>query len=158
METNLPGIALDKLPGPARGKYPALYFRDEIVWSPSKQYLSLAYTINEASMCNDIGCILWASFELGRATVLGNPTNFYACCWDSPWCIWINDQTFVFKVQHYDGRKLHLPLVAVNVFQGFAILPNTNHSKSRPTQIQAYDGPFTLLNNTELFQAIQNCP
>ncbi len=54
-------LDLDLLPGPNRGVSPALYFRDEAVFSPTGKYFALAYTITEASMCNDVGCLLWGT-------------------------------------------------------------------------------------------------
>src|SRR5262249_21345279 len=118
-------LVLDELPGPKRGQNPILYFRDEIVWAPGERYFALAYTIAEASMMNEIGCVLWASFD-GRTTVLGNPKGLYACCWNTPWCTWLDHETFVFKSQYSDGKKRYVPLVVINVTRGYAVLPGTN--------------------------------
>ena len=150
-------LALDDLPGPKRGVSPTLYFRDESVWSSSGKYFALAYTIAEASMCNEIGCILWASFDGNSSAVLGNPKKVYACCWYSPWCNWVTDETFIFKAQHYDGEKRHLPLVAMNVTQGFAVLPGTNSLDSRPASFNTFDGPFEPISGENLLTAIRLC-
>jgi hypothetical protein len=119
-------IVLDQLPGPRRGKHPALYYSDDAVWSPSRRHIALAYTICEASMCNDVGCILWAKVIGNRATIIENPDGVLASCWQSPWCRWIDDESFVFKAQKYNGKTTCIPLVAIHVTKGFQVIPGTN--------------------------------
>ena len=93
----LPGIDVDRLPGPTRGRHPTLYFRDEPVWSPDGCRVALAYSITEASMANEGGCILWGTLRDGLIAIDGNPSGITACCWTSPWCSWLDHQTFIFK-------------------------------------------------------------
>jgi hypothetical protein len=155
MDTIPPGIVLDDLPGPKRGESPALYFRDEIVWAPSRRYFALAYTISEASMMNEIGCILWASFNGHTAEILRNPKLLYACCWKSPWCIWLDEETFVFKVQSSDGKTRFTPLVVINVTKGYTVLQHTNNVDSWPTQVKTCSGPFESVVTQKLIDAIQ---
>lgn len=150
-----PDISLETLPGPKRGEYPALFFRDEIVWSPSRNRFALAYTIAEASMNNEIGCVLWGSCGGNSTTVLGNPEGIYACCWNSPWCVWLNDDVFLFKAQRYDEHRLHIPLVAVSISTGFSVLPGTNNSESIPSQFKGSLGLFTMQDSQGLLGAIQ---
>jgi hypothetical protein len=103
-----------------------LYFRDEAVWSPGKGHIALAYTITEASMMNDIGCVLWGSVADDHLTIFQNPAGVYACCWRSPWCAWHGDDLFVFKLQFFDGKAKRIPLVAIHLARGFAVVPNSN--------------------------------
>ena len=105
-------LFLDKLPGPKRGESaPYVAYRDEIIWSPNHAFFALAYTIAEVSMCNEQGCVAWGSTEDQRTTILGNPPKVYAFCGASPWCIWLNDETFIFKAYCHNGKKGHMPLV-----------------------------------------------
>src|SRR5438034_1327158 len=131
MHPLLPALDLDSLPGPKRGVSPAIFIRDEPVFSPSRKHFALAYTIAEASMGNEIGCLLWGSVVRGEITTLGNPEGVHATCWYSPWATWLDDETFVFKAQQYDGKRLHLPLVVVRIGKGFAVLPGTSNGESR---------------------------
>ena len=119
-------LHIDDLPGPKRGEFPALYFRDEPVWSPKKRHIALAYTITEASLMNDVGCILWGTVEAGNLTSFENPSGVYAACWRSPWCTWLSDEHFVFKLQHFDGKVKRIPLIAVHLREGFAVGPHSN--------------------------------
>jgi hypothetical protein len=151
-----PGIKLELLPGPARGKPPALYARDEVVYSPSGQYFALAYTIAETRMGNEVGCLLWGQRQGDHSTTLGNPPGVHVTCWYSPWASWISDQTFVFKAQHWDGFRLHLPLVAVKIGHGTAVLSGTNNADSRPTDELQIPTEFFHLNPTELLRAISD--
>jgi hypothetical protein len=93
------GLNVDALPGPTRGMSPALYFRDEVVQSPNGDRFALAYTICEASMCNEVGCVAWGQVVDGSAQVQGNPAGLIATCWYTPWCVWLNEHAFVFKTQ-----------------------------------------------------------
>ena len=121
-------IDLDALPGPPRGQHPAIYFNDEVVWSPTRAYLALAYTICEASMMNCVGRILWARVIGGQAQTLTIP-DVDASCWRKPWARWLSDDVFVFKAQWYQSR-IHTPLVAIHVTGGFAVLGGTNNPDS----------------------------
>jgi hypothetical protein len=157
MDTIPPDIVLDDLPGPNRGQPPALYFRDEVVWAPSRKHFALAYTIAEASMMNEIGCVLWASFNGHASVTLGNPKGLYACCWKSPWCVWLNEESFVFKAQSSDGKTRCVPLVVINITKGYAVLPGTNSVDSWPSQVKACSGPFEPVVNKTLIHAILSC-
>lgn len=148
-------LLLDELPGPKRGQAAILYYRDEIVWGPGGTYFALAYTIAEASMMNEIGCVLWASFD-GRTRILGNLKGHYACCWDTPWCIWLDQDTFVLKAQYSDGNRRHVPLVVVNASRGCAVLPGTDNVEAMPASVRRYDGPFARLDKN-LLHAVRDC-
>ena len=105
--TGIPSeIDLTRLPGPARGKPPALYFRDEIVWSPDDSHFALAYTIVEASYGNEVGSLLWGSSQSRNVSILGNPDRPLVTCWFVPWCAWASPSVFLFKSQFYDGRLI----------------------------------------------------
>jgi hypothetical protein len=147
-------IDLNTLPGPKRGVSPAIYCRDEVVYSPSGKYFALAYTITEASMCNDVGCLLWGTINFFGTTILGNPAGVNISCWYSPWANWLDDQTFVFKAQQCDGSRLHLPLVAIHILHGFAVLPDTNHGNSRPSDVINTPPKFTEMSAEALINAI----
>lgn len=132
--TDLPdlpsNIALDTLPGPPRGKHPAIYFTDELVWSPTRAYLALAYTIYEATMMNCVGRILWTRVVGARADTLVIP-EIDAACWKTPWARWVSDEVFVFKAQWWKSRmQIYTPLVAIHVGRGFAVLRGTNNAES----------------------------
>jgi hypothetical protein len=154
----LPGLDLDSLPGPKRGVSPAIYFRDEAVFSPSGRYFALAYTIVEVSMGNEIGCLLWGRIADRETTILGNPEGVYATCWYSPWANWLDDETFAFKAQRYDGKRLHLPLVVIRIGSGFTVLPGTSHGRSRPFDITFVPAQFELYEARSLLHAINTSP
>ena len=147
-------IVLEQLPGPKRGDWPALYFRDEVAWSPSRTHLALAYTICEASMCNEVGCILWAEVDGGKATILQNPDSMVASCWRSPWCRWLNESIFVFKSQWYNGENLCLPLVAIHVNKGFQVLAGTNTAEQWLDDFPMFDGQWTPFGIQKLLKQI----
>jgi hypothetical protein len=130
-----PDIHVGQLPGPDRAKWPENFFRDEIVWSPSKTRFALAYSIAEASMNNEMGCVLWGEQRADGTAILGNPRWVHACCWEKPWCVWLDDDIFVFKAQEGSGSKVQLPLVIVHVTKGFALMPDTNDVNSSPNQV-----------------------
>jgi len=153
-----PGLDLDSLPGPKRGVPPAIYFRDETIFSPSGKHFALAYTIAEVSMGNEIGCLLWGRVADSGITILGNPEGIYATCWYSPWANWLDDETFVFKAQLYDGKHLHLPLVAIRIGSGFAVLPGTSNDRSRPCDITSIPEPFEPNEAGALLRAIIGGP
>lgn len=148
-------IDIEKLPGPVRGKYPALYFRDEVSWSPSGRRFALAYTIAEASYGNEIGCLLWAESANGHSQVLGTLHTVHACCWRSPWCSWLDDETFVFKAQSYTEGQLFTPVVAINVRGRFAVIPSTQAATVWHDQVTGYDGPWSRLEVGALRTALK---
>ncbi len=147
-------ILLDNLSGPKRGKEPYQSFKDEISWSPKGSYFVLAYTIAEVSMLNYLGCLAWGSVHDGKTNILGNPQKIYVG-WQTDWCIWLNDETFVFKVEHYDGKKTHIPLVVVNIQEGFAVIPNTNNTFSKPSHLSNFVASFMIKNAESLLKAIE---
>ena len=148
------GLDINSLPGPRRGVTPALYFRDEAILSPSRKNFALAYTIAEASIGNEIGCLLWGQAAANDSRILGNPPGVHITCWYSPWAVWLGDETFVFKAQHHDGKRLHLPLVAINLSRGFAVIPGTNNADSRPSQLRNAPSVFTPVSAQALLRAI----
>jgi hypothetical protein len=150
-----PDILIDQLPGPKRSKWPARLLRDEAVWSPSNSRFALAYSIAEARMNNEIGCVLWGVRRERGTAILGNPAHVCACCWDIPWCVWLNDEAFVFKAQAGSGRKVHLPLVIVHISEGFALVPNTDNLESWPNQVASLPANVRWQNIRELSRAIQ---
>ena len=149
-------IDLDKLPGWERGKYPALFFRDEISWSPSGSSFALAYTITEVSYGNDVGSVLWGIQSGSESRVLGNPTNLNACCWFTPWCSWITDDLFIFKTQLYKDQRLYLPLIAISLSGESAIIPGTNNTESRPSDIAKVTVSLAKVSWDSLHQQIEN--
>ena len=150
------GLNLDLLPGPKRGVSPAIYFRDEFVYSASGKHFALAYTITEVSMGNGVGCLLWGTVADHAATVLSNPEGIYTTCWYSPWATWLDETIFVFKAYHYCGQRLYLPLVAIDVNKGFAVVPKTNNADSRPSDVESVPTKFFTLSANSLADAILN--
>ena len=147
-------INITKLPGPKRGKHPALYFQDEIVWSPDKTSFALAYTITEASMGNDIGCFLWGRNEKGKSKILENPTKIYASCWQQPWCSWIDNETFIFKAQRYCKKTVHVPLVAININKGFFVIPESNSADKWLPENVVEKYTFSKFNEGKLLKMV----
>jgi hypothetical protein len=147
-------IDLASLPGPTRGVHPALYVRDEISWSPSGKRFALAYTICEASMNNDIGCIAWGETVADRTVILGNPQGIHATCWYTPWAVWVSELAFVFKAQLYRAPRIHSPLVAVHVERGFHIVPSTNNGDSRPSDPLILPDVYNPITSSALVKAI----
>lgn len=149
-----PGLDVESLPGPKRGVTPAVYVRDEIVYAPSGRYFALCYSIFETSMGNEVGCVLWGEIADGTTRVLGNPEGVYATCWFSPWAEWLDDETFVFKAQRYDGSRLHLPLVAIRIGQGFSVVPGSKKVDSRPSDLTSPPDSYEPTSATALLAAI----
>jgi len=150
-------IVIEKLPGPKRREYPAHYFQDDVVWSPQRTHLALAYTICEASMCNDVGCILWARVDGSEATILENPDGVLASCRQSPWCRWLDEDRFVFKAQKWNGKITCVPLVAIHVIKGFQVLPGTHSSEQWLDAVPQIDDQWTPFDAKELLKQIERC-
>lgn len=155
MDNIPPDLVLDELPGPKRGQAPALYFQDEVIWSPDQKHFALAYTIMEVTMMNNVGLVLWGSFDGHKTTILGNLPGLCASCWERPWCKWLKADAFVFKAQGYDGRTCHVPLVVIHVTKGFAVLAGMDTVDSRASGILGYDGPFETMSGSNLLDAIR---
>lgn len=150
-------IVLVDLPGPKRGEYPALYFQDDVVWSPQRTHFALAYTICEASMCNDVGCILWARVDDNQATILQNPEGVHASCWQSPWCRWLSEDIFVFKAQKYNGKTTCVPLVAIHIVKGFQVLSGTNSTDKWLEDVSSINDQWLPFDAKTLLKKIGKC-
>ncbi len=59
MEDIPKNIELEKLPGSRVNGNRTMYFRDQIIYSPNKEYFALAYSINEVSNGNEVGFLSW---------------------------------------------------------------------------------------------------
>jgi len=107
-------------------------YKSEVVWSPNGQYFALAYTIAEASMCNELG-----HFAFGRAGE--NPAVFRAIdnvsvdCNFSPWCRWLSETCFVFGTQLYIPAKKNsfMPIVAIDVYKGHHVFYKLKYNDYR---------------------------
>lgn len=154
---NIPNdIDLQILPGPRRGKDPALYYDDKIIWSPRGNYFALAYTIIEATYGNNVGNILWGSYDGQKSKILGNPTGIGASCWKEPWCKWLNDESFIFKAQKYDNKSVHVPLVIINVSKGFMVLNGSSLFDKWFDGIMDYDGTYLGYDEQALIRSVIN--
>ena len=149
----LNNIDLEKLPGPDRSAL--VYYRDEVVWSPNHKYFALAYSINEATMGNEIGFISWGTVENGKATIIRNPTLFSISGNHHPWCKWISDKVFICKAKRYDGEASYAPLVAIDVCQGFKVIPETNRWDAWFDDIEKIEGEFQSFDEFELIKEIE---
>lgn len=153
--SNIPsGINLDNLPGPARGRWPALYFRDDILWSPTNEFFALAYSIAEVSMCNDVGCLLWGSRKNSTTEILQNPRDLRVACWRIPFCKWIDEFTFVFKAQRYTQKGIQMPAIAIHVGRGFQILPNSFSANEWIDEVTEVRGEFTTFDEAALLYRV----
>jgi hypothetical protein len=154
---DIPGnINVESLPGPKRGSFRALYFRDECIYSHDNKHFALAYSITEASMCNEVGCLIWGTVESGHGYILQNPLKLYASCWQSPWCKWLSNNIFVFKSQMHVNGSVHTPLITVHIENGYSVLPNSNEADIwLPDNIPA-NIKFNKYNETELITEICN--
>lgn len=152
---NIPSaIDLESLPGPARGKWPAGYFRDDVVWSPTKEFFALAYSIAEVSMCNDVGCLLWGAHRNAKAEILHNPQQLRVSCWRVPFCKWIDESTFVVKAQRIGPKGARTPAIAIQVHRGFEIVPNSSSANDWIDEITKVPGEFTGFDETALLNQI----
>jgi hypothetical protein len=155
--TSIPNdIDIEKLPGLKRGDHPVLYFRDEIIWSPKKQYFALAYSIIEATYGNEVGYVLWGMYDGKNSKILGNPKNIVASCWKQPWCKWLDEMSFVFKAQIYKDKSTHVPLVIVHIDKGIAVLHDTNDINRWWDEVVEYDGIYQSYDEQSLVEAVIN--
>ena len=153
-----PNIDLDALAGPPRGKWPALYFRDEAVLAPGGAHVAIAYTIYEASMGNEVGRVLCVAVKDGNATILGNPPELLASCWRSPWCRWLDAETFVFKMQYVDEGRTRTPLLVIHVHRGFALVPETDQPEGWLDRAIPRNLRFEPLSGPALRDALHRAP
>ena len=150
MSDSIPAeIDLDALPGPRRGVHPVVYFRDEIVFSPSGRFFALAYSIAERSFGNEVGMALWGEMD-GNKVLRSHPIpSLSVCCWQIPWCRWIDDATFLCKAQRFSRHGTAVPDVLIRAGVDFAVIardvrsekwleaPATEGVTFRPIQGQA---------------------
>jgi len=148
-------IRIDKLPGPKRGIHPTLYFQDEIVWSANRNHFALAYSITEASICNDVGCILWAEVKNGKANIIQNPKGVLASCWQSPWCRWLSDDIFIYKSQRYNGKSTCIPVVAIHILHGFQVIEGTNSAEKWLDDIPNIENNWIKFKTKKMFKIIK---
>lgn len=130
MSDSIPAeIDLDALPGPRRGVHPVLYFRDEIVFSPSGRFFALAYSIAERSFGNEVGMTLWGEMD-GERVLRSHPiSGLSVCCWQMPWCRWIDDDTFLCKAQRFSRYGTAVPDVLIRGGAEFAVIPRDVRSE-----------------------------
>jgi len=128
-------IKVDALPGPDRKKWPCL--RDEILWSPQRLNFALAYSIAEASMCNDVGMLLLARAD---GSIIFNPRAVGVSCWNSPWGRWLDESVLLFKAQMHHERTVHVPLVVMHIRRGFYVVPETDSAEISVDSVACYQG------------------
>ena len=150
-----PDIKVDDLPGPKRGQYPAHYFRDDIVCSPSGRHFALAYTIAEASMCNDVGCLLWGVQDGNKTRILCNPSNLTISCWQVPFCRWLSDEIFVCKVQRPCHGRVAVPNLLVDIHGAFWLVPDSNQTDSWIDHVELTGAEFEPWNEAALIRQIE---
>lgn len=137
-------LDLNSLPGPERGEHPALYFRDEAIWSPDDSHFALAYTITEASMGNDVGRMAWGALDADGRAELTVVDGILASCWRSPWCLWLENHQFLFKAQVADltANRTHVPLVMFDLRGRFGVLSKSDTPDSWPTDPNLQSPPL----------------
>ena len=148
-------INLARLPGPGRRFAPEDTFRDEPVISPGGDYLALAYSIAEVGMAKEAGCILWARLEGEYARDIVVPRKVQAICWGSPWCRWVDERTFLFKIWHEFRGKVYGPLVAVHVDHGFQLIPETNNTNAWVNDARKPTGEWTKFSRRALLSQVR---
>ncbi len=150
-------LNLDKIIGPLdRTADYARNYRDEIVYSPTKKYFALAYTICEISMGNEVGCVAWGSITNGIACIEEAPTNTGAACWRAPWCKWVSEDTFIFKVNKYIAGETKIPCIAVNMNKGIALINGTNTTKVWQPSVVVSDLKFEQYSESYINELIRN--
>ena len=154
--TSLPiNIEIEHLHGPNRNKWPEDTFREDVVFSPNGEQIALAYSISEISIYKEVGHILWARIKGGYAEEIQNPKGILALCWHSPWCHWVNNHIFLFKVWYEHKRKISAPLVAIDLEKGFQLIPGSNSRNSWVTDICEINGKWTKFSQRALISEIK---
>ena len=148
-------INVAHLPGPNRSRHAEGTFRDDVAISPNGEHLALAYSIAEVGMCKEVGGILWARLNGDFAENVRNPRNVLALCWVSPWCHWINNHTFLFKIWHERKGKVFGPLVAIHVEKGFQVIPSSNSRNSWVTDDCDLQSGWTRFSRRALFSQVR---
>jgi hypothetical protein len=131
LERLLASIQIEKLPGYVRGKDPARIYRDEVTWAPNRKHWALAYTIFEATMCNDVGHLAWGS-QNGDTALFQTIVSIQVGCGHYPWSKWISETCFVFGAQLYVPKKKTslTPIVAIDVYKGHHVYYKSNYLKT----------------------------
>lgn len=149
-------INIDELYGPIKeGRSPNCYVDDQIFWNHSKTHFVIIYTIYEARMGNNIGHIAWGAKTDQGHGVIENPKDMRVSCWGSPFCKWLDEFTFIFKVQKYNktNNRIFTPLVAINLNQGFHVIENTNDTVSR---VSEYDLPISSYRHFDFKELVDS--
>ena len=128
---------------------------DQIFLNHSKTHFEIIYTIYEASMGNDIGHIAWGTKTDKGHKVIENPKDMRVSCWGSPFCKWLDETTFIFKVQKYNktNNRIYTSLVAINLDQGFHVIENTNDTVSR---VSEYDLPISSYRHYDFKELVDS--
>lgn len=149
-------IDVSHLPGPSRRRSADGAFRDEAVISPDGEHMALAYSIAEVGMCKEVGGILWARLSGEFAENVRTPKNTLALCWLSPWCHWIDNRVFLFKIWHEHKSKVFGPLVAIHVEKGFQVIPSSNTTNSWVTDECELHSEWIRFTRRALFSQVRN--
>ena len=159
-ENGIPNdIKFENLPGPQRsGPKAPVYYHDEIVWSPDKEHFALAYTITEPTMGNHVARILWGHYNGTQSTIFENTINIWASCNKTPWSKWIDKETFIFKAQKPDEKRIYQPLVVIILNKGFSVIPQSNDGDIWWDTITNYNAPFQPYNEQLLIASVIETP
>ena len=154
-------IEIDRLRISVRGISPSqCYVEDQIYWNNAETHFVFIYTIYEASMNNDVGHIAWGMKTNDGIKILEKPDDYAVCCWGTPYCKWLNDNMFIFKVQKYSKRlnRMYTPLVSIDIHNGFNIIENSNNTDSRVSKYNPQSLSFTNYTSKILIEAIESLP
>lgn len=149
-------ININELYGPLKmGRAPQCYVEDQIFWNDSKTHFVVIYTIYEASMCNEIGHIAWGVKTDQGHKIIENPNDMRVSCMGRPYCKWLDEFTFIFKVQKYNktNNRIYTPLVAINLNRGFHVIENTNDTVSR---VSEYDLPISSYRHYDFKELVDS--
>ena len=148
-------LKIEHLPGPKRKKWPDGSFRDDVVISPNGEHLALAYSISEISIYKEVGQVLWTRINGEFAEEVQNPKGILALCWHSPWCHWVNNHIFLFKIWYEHDRKISSPLVAIDLKKGFQLIRGSNNRNSWVTDDCEIDGKWIRFGQRALISEIK---
>lgn len=110
--------------------------RDQTCFNASKTVFVTAFNIFEHTMMNDMGRVVWGSFERDPPKVLGQLREHSVYCWERPFASWLDDDCFAVKIPCDNQRH---PIVVVHIEKGFQTVRNSGDLETHASQITKRD-------------------
>ena len=133
------------------------WLNDQVYWSPDKNKFVVAYDIEEISNNNPVGSFLWGNYDGVQSQILGMPELRIFC--SHPVFNWITNEIFIFKISYKNNYLAYFyPLIAIHVFKGFYVIPDSHEIDLQPKSITKINGEFRPFSESIFRKVLDNYP